>query len=273
MDKGVSAARGGDASANPLKRAVTVPGRYRLEFSDIATQYVNNEKGEPEQVLMLTSNFGIGDEAMKGKVKAWLLPERNRDGGEYWSESEISEADLRQFSPLALARIPRHPAMRITPYEPRITEMQPGRLVALVWAYEGSTGTHHTNQVVVSHDNGYTWSAPIDTGHAGQASSLTYLGDDLLLTIHAHRGAEPGIWVRLINFAGDRWQPLAETCIYGAGQKRQTVDGQAAAEMFKSLKFGQPSIIRLQSGDLLATHWCVEDGQGKIRSHRLRLDV
>ncbi|MBI2380524.1 MAG: alpha-2-macroglobulin [Gammaproteobacteria bacterium] len=106
VDKGVSAARGGNALENPLKRVVNVPGRYRLEFNSIAMQYVNNEKGEPEQVLMLASNFGIGDEAMKGKLKAWLLPERNKDGQEYWSEGDISETFLRGLAPLALARVP-----------------------------------------------------------------------------------------------------------------------------------------------------------------------
>jgi hypothetical protein len=42
-------------------------------------------------------------------------------------------------------------------------------------------------------------------------------------------------------------------------------------EMFRSLRFGQPSLIQLAGGDFLASHWCVEDGQGKIRAHRVRL--
>lgn len=237
-------------------RTWTVPAiieRNYPELFEISGPTIETESGD---LLAVSALYPMPDGSTPSGDIGVLL--RSKDKGRTWDGQTVYY---------------RHPTMRITPYEPRITEMQPGRLVALVWAYEGSTGTHHTNEVVVSHDNGYTWSAPIDTGHAGQASSLTYLSGDLLLTIHAHRGAEPGIWVRLINFANDQWQPLAETCIYGAGQKRQTVDGQAAAEMFKSLKFGQPSVIRLQSGDLLATHWCVEDGQGKIRSHRLRLTL
>jgi hypothetical protein len=42
-------------------------------------------------------------------------------------------------------------------------------------------------------------------------------------------------------------------------------------EMFSSLRFGQPSLLRLSNRDVLATHWCIEDGQGKIRTHRLRI--
>ena len=36
-----------------------------------------------------------------------------------------------------------------------------------------------------------------------------------------------------------------------------------------SLRFGQPSLLRLDNGDVLATHWASEDGQGRIRTHRL----
>jgi sialidase-1 len=163
------------------------------------------------------------------------------------------------------------PGQNITPFEARICEMQDGRLVAIVWAYDSVAEKHLPNHVVVSHDDGHTWSAPIDTGHMGQASNLLWLGDDLLLTIHAHRASDPGIYVRLVDFAGDRWRPLAETVIYGTQHRQQTREGQAMADMFKSLRFGQPSVLRLASGDFLAAHWSIEEGQGRIRAHRLRL--
>jgi sialidase-1 len=159
----------------------------------------------------------------------------------------------------------------ITPFEARICEMQDGRLVALVWAYDSAADRHLPNHVTVSHDEGYTWSGPVSTGHMGQASNLLWLGGDLLLTIHAHRGAEIGIYVRLIDFAGDRWKPLAETVIYGGGSRPQTREGQQMVEMFQSLRFGQPSLLRLNNGDILAAHWSIEDGQGRIRAHRLQL--
>ena len=159
----------------------------------------------------------------------------------------------------------------IIPYEPRVTQMEDGRLVVMVWAYDADAGAHHPNQVVVSHDDGRTWSGPIDTGHMGQASNLMSLGGDLLATIHAHRGSDPGVYVRVVDFRGDRWNPLEEAVIYGAGSRRQTRAGQAPSEMFTSLRFGQPSLLRLSSGEFLAYHWVIEDGQGKIRLHRLRL--
>jgi len=43
--------------------------------------------------------------------------------------------------------------------------------------------------------------------------------------------------------------------------------------MGESLRFGQPSQLALDNGELLATHWSIEQGQGRILAHRLRLDL
>ena len=181
---------------------------------------------------------------------------RSRDRGRTW------DAPRTYFE---------HPSLPLTPYEPRVVEMQPGRLVAIVWAYDGTRGHHHDNQIVISHDAGDTWSQPIDTQAPGQASSLLYLGGDLLLSIHAQRERDLGVWVRLVDLSGDRWNVRAEQRIYGEFHGRQTASGQHASVMFRSLRFGQPSLLALPDGEFLATHWTVEDGQGRILTHRLRL--
>ncbi len=162
----------------------------------------------------------------------------------------------------------------ITPFEARLCEMQDGRIVALVWAYDYRTDRHLANHYVVSHDDGRTWSDPAPTPHMGQSPNLLWLGGERLLTIHSHRGAgPPGIYVRLVDFSNDQWRLLAETVIYGNASRGQSHEGQAMADMFKSFRFGQPSVLKLPDGDILASHWCIEDGQGRIRSHRLRLTL
>ena len=40
----------------------------------------------------------------------------------------------------------------------------------------------------VSHDDGHTWSAPIDTGIQAESSNLLSLVGERLLSIHCHRG-------------------------------------------------------------------------------------
>ena len=160
----------------------------------------------------------------------------------------------------------------ITPFEARLCEMQDGRIVAMVWAYDYKTDRHLPNHYVVSHDDGKTWSEPKATPHMGQSPNLLWLGGELLLTIHSHRAPnESGLYVRLVDFSGDEWKVLAEKVIYGGEFRGQSQAGQAMSDMFKSFKFGQPSLLKLPSGEFLASHWCIEEGQGRVRSHRLRL--
>jgi len=159
----------------------------------------------------------------------------------------------------------------ITPWESRICEMQPGRLVVIFWAFDMAANKHLPNQVVVSHDDGHTWSKPIDTGHMGQASNLMWLGDEQLLTIHAHRAGKVGLYVRLIDFKNDKWKVAEETVIWGKAPAQDT--SKSIIEQFAGLKFGQPSLLRLNNGQILATHWCVENCLGKIKTHRLKLNL
>lgn len=161
----------------------------------------------------------------------------------------------------------------ITPWETRVCEMQPGRLVTIIWAYDQPNQRHLSNQVTVSHNNGHTWSLPIDTGHVGQSSSLLYLGGEYLLSIHAHRAEAPGIYLCVVDFSRDQWNVVDEVVIWGRALSQQTREGQPMTQMFTSIRFGQPSIIRLHDGDFLASHWSIEEGQGKIRAHRLRVNV
>jgi sialidase-1 len=225
--------------------------RSRPEVYEISGPCIELKSGD---LVAVAAPFKMPDGGNPSGQMGILL--RSQDRGRTWSDDEIFF---------------RSPDGNLTPYESRICQMQDGRLAAIVWAYDTSAGRHCPNHVVVSPDDGRTWSTPIDTGHWGQASNLIWLGGDRLMTIHAHRGERPGIFVRLVDFKGDRWTPLEEIVIYGAGSPTQTKSGQNMAEMFASLKFGQPSLLLLPDGEILAVHWTVEDGRGTIRTHRLRL--
>jgi hypothetical protein len=181
---------------------------------------------------------------------------RSRDGGRTWDDR------TRYFDT---------PGHSVAAYESHVCEMQPGRLVAICWAFDIRAGRYLPNQVTVSHDDGDTWSAAIDTGHLAESSNLLYLGGERLLSIHCHRGADVGLVVRQIDFSGDRWTPVAERVIWGGSLPQQTHDGQTFFEFARAIRFGQASLLRSGSGDILATHWCVVDGQGRVLTHRLRV--
>ena len=159
----------------------------------------------------------------------------------------------------------------VSAYESNICEMQPGRLVTICWAHDAMAGQDYPNQVTVSHDDGHTWSNPIDTGHVAQSPYVIYLGGERLLTIHSHRGQDPGLFVRVVDFSNDNWNVLAERNIWGAFLGQQIKTQQRFHEMMKRIRFGNPSLLQLDNGEILAFHWAVDDGQGKILSHRLRI--
>jgi sialidase-1 len=161
------------------------------------------------------------------------------------------------------------PGNKISAWEARLCEMQPGRIVVIVWAFDYANQKHLANHVVVSHDNGKTWSKPIDTSHMGQASNLMWLGDEKVLTIHAHRAGDVGLYVRLVDFANDSWNMLAEEVIWGNAKAQDT--SKNIIDQFANLRFGQPSLLKHSNGEILATFWCIEDGIGKVKTIRLRL--
>ena len=123
---------------------------------------------------------------------------RSPDQGRTWSDDELF-----------------YSWRNITPYEARICEMQPGRLVVILWAYDAATDRNLPNQVTFSTDNGRSWSEPENTGHMAQSSSLVWLGGDFLASIHAHRGSDPGLYVRLVDFSKNRWKVVEERVIWG----------------------------------------------------------
>lgn len=176
---------------------------------------------------------------------------RSGDKGRTWSESVYFRA----------------PEGHIKPYEARICEMQPGRLVVLLWALDEEAGRSRPNMIVVSHDNGRTWSQPIDTGVPGQASNLIYLGGERLLTVHCHREGDPiGLYVRVVDLTNDEWNTIEEAKVWDGATSQRISDLRA---MGTAVKFGQPSLLPLGDGEVLAYHWAIEQNQGRILAHRL----
>jgi uncharacterized protein YfaS (alpha-2-macroglobulin family) len=112
IDKGVRSSRGGFGTTQVVKGSVAVPGLYSLKVASVDLTLVDNERFEPEQVLVVEMSEAVGEKDVTGAVHAWLLPEYNpetpvnqRNAPYDWSGAEVGEALLRQSQKLDLAPI------------------------------------------------------------------------------------------------------------------------------------------------------------------------
>ncbi|WP_081413108.1 alpha-2-macroglobulin [Chitinilyticum aquatile] len=113
LGRSVRATSGGNKLAEAVKAEVTVPGLYSLRFANMAMSLVDNERYEPEQVLVFESNVPVAAEALQGKVQAWLLPEfhpdtpaAERKQPENWGMSRVSRKVLDAAEALPLNSVP-----------------------------------------------------------------------------------------------------------------------------------------------------------------------
>ena len=113
LDSGVRSSRGGDGTKDPFQTNVRVPGLYSLTIQDISPTLVDNDKFEPEQVLVVNISGTVRGTELAGLTKAWVLPRRKADVDQAdddapygWDSSEVSEAVLRQSQPLPLELVP-----------------------------------------------------------------------------------------------------------------------------------------------------------------------
>ncbi len=220
----------------------------RPGFAEIPGPCIETRSGD---LLAFGAPFPMPDGTFPAGQYGVLL--RSRDRGRHW-ETEAPYFEM--------------PARNVNPYESGACEMQDGRIAAIVWAYDHLTAKNYPNHVAVSHDNGHTWSKPVDIGTPAESSSIMWLGGDMLLAIQCQRTGDVGLFVRVVDFSDDVWRVLSETKIWGGARAHAT---ESFAKQCATMKFGQPSLLGLTNGDILATHWCIEAGQGKVLSHRLSL--
>lgn len=161
----------------------------------------------------------------------------------------------------------------VSVYEQRVCQLEKsGAIVVISWNEDLKTGKRHTNHYSISRDNGRTFEGPYDTGVLAQASSVLAIGGDRLLALHAKRRDtdRPGIYAFIVNLENGIWDVESEAAIWEPAAP--VVRDPKMAEIFAFLKFGQPGAIKLSDGDILTTHWCIENGQGRTVAMRFKLE-
>jgi uncharacterized protein YfaS (alpha-2-macroglobulin family) len=119
IEPGIRAARGGNATVQPLEAQVEVPGLNSLTIQDVSLDLVRDERNEPNQVLLVNVSSSVLESEMPARVKAWLLPvehpdaklqaehERRRPGRPFvWTQTNLRTEVLTDNARLPLKPIP-----------------------------------------------------------------------------------------------------------------------------------------------------------------------
>ena len=130
IDSGVRSSRGGEGIQNELNTSVRVPGLYSLTVQDISPTLVDNDKYEPEQVMVINLGGAVRDSDLASLVHAWVLPAQkpgtnkvpssdgsqgtddddssnNPQNANYdWNASEVGDDTLRKSQQLPLEVVP-----------------------------------------------------------------------------------------------------------------------------------------------------------------------
>ena len=156
-------------------------------------------------------------------------------------------------------------------WETKIVELPDGRLLAVAWCHDLPAAEDRPNQYALSSDGGATWTPHRSTGLIGQTQTPLVIGDGRMLVVF-RRTDEPGLWLQDVRIEGDEWVNAATRPLWGHGQAGSTRMGDSMAENFRALRFGAPSVVRLDDGAVFVVFWCYEDNVSVIRWIRLELN-
>jgi hypothetical protein len=112
---GAKAAKGGPPIAAKLVQSVSIPGLYSLAISSVAPTLVNNERFEPEQLIVVENSALVNEQEIAKNIAAWVLPihhpnskPEERKSRFNWEpeKARIGPEILQQGETLKLAQVP-----------------------------------------------------------------------------------------------------------------------------------------------------------------------
>ncbi len=113
IDDGVQAMLGGEGTADELSSTVELPSLYSVTVDEVTATIAENDRYEPEQVLVFTFNQAMRDSDVARALDVRLLPDADprkpaseQRPGHYWSAGDVDEAVLAKSEPLKLTAVP-----------------------------------------------------------------------------------------------------------------------------------------------------------------------
>lgn len=155
-------------------------------------------------------------------------------------------------------------------WESKIVEFPNGDLLAVAWVYDDDKSEDRTNHFSISKDGGRTWSTPATTGLVGQTMTPILMDDNSILSIY-RRMDSPGLWANISHLENNEWINDSELPLWGNQSQGLVSTSENMSHNFTALKFGAPSICRLENGDYFVAFWCYEEMQSVIRWFKLKI--
>ena len=200
------------------------------------------------RILAACPPFHLGETGHSG----WII--YSDDNGKTWDK-------LSEFF--------NTPEGEIAAWECRLCEIDNNGVAVIFWTYDNVKKMNLNNHIVFSKDGGENFGHAIDTGVKAQASNLMWLEKNIILTIHSHRESPSGLIIRKVNIEDNKFEILDELDLFKDDSMGS--DSTNISKQFGSLKFGQPSLIRLKNKEILATCWCFENNQHMIKTYIVQI--
>jgi hypothetical protein len=236
---------GGRTWSSP--EVIPMPGDCPLEISHGITALSSGRLLAPAATL-----------PSKDRLGEQVLVAISDDGGQTWPTHAVVFKD---------------PEKKFGYFEQKLTEVAPGRVMAVCWTVTLGDVVDQHNSFTISNDNGCRWAEARSTGIRGQTMTPISLGGNQLLVLYNRRYGHQGIVMSLVTFTEEGWAIHYEGIMYDAKRKRERPENlDTGVQEFKTFQFGFPTAIRLQDNTYLATHWCREEEAFGIRWTKLRID-
>ncbi|SEQ45519.1 BNR repeat-like domain-containing protein [Virgibacillus subterraneus] len=158
-------------------------------------------------------------------------------------------------------------------YEQRMCQLADGTIIVIAWNEDMQSGKTLPNHFSISTDNGTSFSQPRSTGIMGQTANLVHIDKNLIMAFHCIRKDtdKPGIYAYMVDLSKGEWNILFEEVVWEP--KMPLKSSHTMAEVFSSLKFGQPSAIPIGNNEYIMVNWVIEEGQGRIYWRKLKVEV
>ncbi|MGH6871476.1 MAG: alpha-2-macroglobulin [Rhizomicrobium sp.] len=209
LDAGVRSTRGGEPTKDALRMSVRVPGLYSLTVGGLSATLVDNDKFEPEQVIVTTTSDSVRGADLAAVAHAWVLPKRRAghkqadDAPPYaWDPDDVGEDVLRQSQPVKL---------EIVPTEKEFADLQsfkyhaePGQRIYVRFA----PGLRSFGGYILGHPNAQTFTVP------DYPKLLRFMADGSLLSLSGDKRVsvvsrnEPGMKVEIGRVLPEQLQNL-----------------------------------------------------------------